>query len=106
MTENEIELKAIAALTALRAGVETGYVSDLLSEVIPTHFVVPATATDVEEVGLSVLGQLSRPLSALLTGFVLAFEAVSDAYDATDPAESTDEILQRLALELARDDAE
>ncbi|MGW1811187.1 hypothetical protein [Streptomyces sp. NPDC002078] len=41
MTENEIQLKAIAALTAVRGGVSGGYVSELLGEVIPTHFAVP-----------------------------------------------------------------
>nr|WTB28946.1 hypothetical protein OG781_04905 [Streptomyces sp. NBC_00830] len=102
MTENEIELKAIAALTALRSGVGTDYVSDLLGEVVPEHFVVPAAAGP-REVGLSVLSQLSQPLSALITGFVLAFQAVADAYDETVPATSTEEILQALALELARE---
>ncbi|MGW2650071.1 hypothetical protein ACWC2T_35515 [Streptomyces sp. NPDC001393] len=102
MTENEIQLKAIAALTALRGGVGGDYVSELLSEVIPTHFAVPAEAGP-QEVGLSVLSQLSQPLSALITGFVLAFQAVADAYDQTESATSTEEILQALALELARD---
>ncbi|MFI6445893.1 hypothetical protein [Kitasatospora sp. NPDC050543] len=102
MTENEIKLKAIAALTALRSGVGADYVSDLLGEVIPDHFFVPVDA-DAEEVGLSVLGQLSQPLSALITGFVLAFEAVADAYDETDPVEPTEEVLQTLALAIARD---
>ncbi|MGW5277492.1 hypothetical protein ACWEQP_34190 [Streptomyces sp. NPDC004044] len=102
MTENEIKLKAIAALTALRSGVGTDYVSDLLGEVVPEHFIVPAAAGP-REVGLSVLGQLSQPLSALITGFVLAFQAVADAYDETVPATPTEEILQALALELARD---
>lgn len=102
MTENEIKLKAIAALTALRSGVGTDYVSDLLGEVVPEHFVVSAAAGP-REVGLSVLSQLSQPLSALITGFVLAFQAVADAYDETVPATPTEEILQALALELARE---
>lgn len=102
MTENEIKLKAIAALTALRGGVGTHYVSDLLGEVVPEHFVVSAAAGP-REVGLSVLSQLSQPLSALITGFVLAFQAVADAYDETAPATPTEEILQALALELARE---
>lgn len=102
MTENEIKLKAIAALTGLRSGVGTDYVSELLGEVIPEYFVVPAT-DDLEAVGLSLLRQLSQPLSALLTGFVLAFEAVADAYDETVSGNPTEEILQALALELARE---
>ncbi|MFC8451263.1 hypothetical protein [Kitasatospora sp. NPDC057223] len=102
MTENEIKLKAIAALTALRSGVGPDYVSGLLGEVIPDYFFVPASA-DAEEVGLAVLNQLSQPLSALMTGFVLAFEAVADAYDETGAPASTDEILQTLALDIARD---
>ncbi|MFE7113668.1 hypothetical protein ACFU98_46675 [Streptomyces sp. NPDC057575] len=77
MSENEIQLKAIAALTALRGGVGADYVSDLLGEVIPTHFLVPDTA-DPAEVGLAVLDQLSEPLSALVNGFVLAFETLAD----------------------------
>ncbi|MDH6133756.1 hypothetical protein P3T37_003154 [Kitasatospora sp. MAA4] len=105
MTENEIELKAIAALTALRGGVGTDYVSDLLGEVIPEYFVVPADG-DAKAVGLSVLGQLSDPLSSLITGFVMAFQAVADAYDEVGPefGPSTQEILQALALDLARRD--
>ncbi|MFB8273671.1 hypothetical protein ACFC96_44895 [Streptomyces sp. NPDC055955] len=101
MTENEIELKAIAALTALRGGVSADYVSDLLGEVIPTQFLVPDTE-DAAEVGLAVLDQLSQPLSALIKGFVLAFETVADAYDRTDSEASTEDILQALALEIAR----
>ncbi|MBW5482863.1 hypothetical protein [Streptomyces bambusae] len=104
MTENEIKLKAIAALTALRGGAEEGFVSDLLGEVIPDQFVVPAGAR-AEEVGLSVLAQLSEPLSALLAGFILAFDAVADAYDETDAESTTEQILQHVALELARDDS-
>ncbi|MCX4729444.1 hypothetical protein [Streptomyces sp. NBC_01363] len=102
MTENEIQLKAIAALTALRGGVGAGYVSDLLGEVIPTHFLVPDTA-DPAEVGLAVLNQLSEPLSSLINGFVLAFETVADAYDRTDPVTPIDAMLQALALDIARD---
>ncbi|MFF8712785.1 hypothetical protein ACF07T_15345 [Streptomyces sp. NPDC015184] len=102
MTENDFRLKAIAALTALRGGVGADYVSDLLGEVIPTHFLVPDTA-DPAEVGLAVLGQLSEPLSALINGFVLAFETVADAYDRTDPDTPTDAILQAIALDIARD---
>ncbi|WP_157537726.1 hypothetical protein [Kitasatospora azatica] len=105
MTENEIKLKAIAALTALRSGVGAEYVSDLLGEVIPDYFFVPVDA-DAKEVGLSVLGQLSEPLSALVTGFVLAFEAVADAYDETDSASSTEAILQDLALGIAQEEDE
>lgn len=100
MTENEIKLKAIATLTALRGDVGPDYVSDLLGEVIPDYFLVPAEG-DAKEVGLAVLNQLSEPLSALITGFVLAFEAVAAAYDQTGAETSTDEILQALALELA-----
>ncbi|MGW6391481.1 hypothetical protein ACWFR1_13490 [Streptomyces sp. NPDC055103] len=103
MTENEIKLKAIAALTALRAGVPETFVSDLLGEVIPGQFVVPAVGSP-EEVGLSVLGQLSEPLSALVNGFITAFEAVADAYDETGAEPHTDGILQELALRLAGDD--
>ncbi|WP_418959798.1 hypothetical protein [Streptomyces tritici] len=103
MTENEIRLKAIAALTGLRAGVEESFVSDLLGEVIPTRFTVPADA-GVEEVGTAVLGQLSAPLSALISGFITAFEAVADAYDGTGAEPHTDSILQELALRLAGDD--
>ncbi|MET9378624.1 hypothetical protein ACFYV5_32370 [Streptomyces sp. NPDC003035] len=102
MTENEIQLKAIAALTALRGGVGTDYVSDLLGEVIPTRFLVPDTE-DPAEVGLAMLNQLSAPLSALINGFVLAFETVAGAYDRTEPEMPTDEILQALALDIARD---
>ncbi|MFJ9520835.1 hypothetical protein ACIRPK_21590 [Kitasatospora sp. NPDC101801] len=100
MTENEIKLKAIAALTALRGGVGTDYASELLGEVVPDYFVVPAEA-DANEIGRAVLGQLSKPLSALITGFVLAFEAVADGYEETDPEVTTEQILQVLALEIA-----
>ncbi|MFE9933805.1 hypothetical protein [Streptomyces sp. NPDC005533] len=105
MTENEIKLKAIAALTALRGGVEEGLVSELLGETIPEQFSVPAGAS-AEEVGGAVLDQLAAPLSALVSGFIAAFEAVADAYDATGFEPETELILQELALRLARDDAE
>lgn len=103
MTENEIKLKAIAALTALRAGVDGRLVSDLLGEVIPGQYTVPVGAGP-EEVGLAVLSQLSDPLSALVSGFIAAFETVADAYDATGAEPHTDGILQELALRLASDD--
>ncbi|MET9673068.1 hypothetical protein ABZY68_08210 [Streptomyces sp. NPDC006482] len=102
MTKNDIQLKAIAALTALRGGVGADYVSELLGEVIPTRFVVPDT-DDPAEVGAAMLNQLADPLSALINGFVLAFETVAVAYDQTDPETSTDAILQALALSIARD---
>ncbi|MDV5143952.1 hypothetical protein R1T08_06630 [Streptomyces sp. SBC-4] len=102
MTENDIQLKAIAALTALRGGVGADYVSDLLGEVIPTRFVVPDT-DDPAEVGAAMLDQLAEPLSALINGFVLAFETLAGAYDRTDPDMPTDAILQALALGIARD---
>ncbi|MEU8621071.1 hypothetical protein [Streptomyces sp. NPDC048623] len=105
MTENEIKLKAIAALTALRGGVDESLVSDLLGEVIPGQFSVPAGAT-AEEVGLSVLSQLSEPLSALVNGFIVAFEAVADAHDASGAEPGTEPILQELALRLASDNFE
>ncbi|MFM9633428.1 MULTISPECIES: hypothetical protein [Streptomyces] len=101
MTENEIQLKAIAALTALRGGVGTEYASDLLGEVIPTQFLVPDTE-DPAEVGVAVLNQLSEPLSALINGLLLAFETVAEAYDRTEPETPTDAILQALALDIAR----
>ncbi|WP_221889688.1 hypothetical protein [Streptomyces sp. WAC06614] len=104
MTDNEIKLKAIAALTALRGGATEGFVSDLLGEVIPDQFVVPANGTP-QEVGLAVLRQLSDPLSALITGFILAFDAVADAYDEAGSEPSSEEILQQVALGLAREDA-
>ncbi|WP_055585837.1 hypothetical protein [Peterkaempfera griseoplana] len=104
MNENEIKLKAIAALTAVRSGVEAGYVSDLLSEVIPTQFTVPVTR-DPALIGLSVLEQLSDPLGALVSGFIHAFDVVADAYDETGPTAPTEAILQQLALDLSRDDS-
>ncbi|MBT2439561.1 hypothetical protein J7E93_05365 [Streptomyces sp. ISL-36] len=105
MTENEIKLKAIAALTGLRGGVEESLVSTLLGEVIPGQFMVPVGAGP-EEVGMAVLSQLSDPLSALVNGFIVAFEAVADAYDETGSGPRTELILQELALSLARDDSE
>lgn len=105
MTENEIKLKAIATLTALRGGVDESLISDLLGEVIPGQFAVPADAS-AEEVGLSVLAQLSEPLSALVNGFILAFEAVADAHDASGAVPATEPILQELALRLASDNFE
>ncbi|MFJ7586775.1 hypothetical protein ACIQZO_05125 [Streptomyces sp. NPDC097617] len=100
MTDNEIKLKAIAALTGVRSGIGTDYVSSLLGEVTPTEFLVPADA-DPAEVGFAMLDQLSGPLSALISGFVLAFEAVADAFDETESPTSAQEILQSLALQLA-----
>jgi hypothetical protein len=104
VTENEIKLKAVAALTGLRGGVQPDYVSDLLGEVVPTHFVVPVEA-DPQSIGLAVLNQLSQPLSALLSGFILAFETVAEAYDRTGPEVATETLLQELALALAREDS-
>lgn len=103
MHENEIKLKAIAALTALRSDVGEGLASELLAEVTPSHFLVPAGA-DPEEIGSAVLDQLSAPLSALVNGFIAAFAAVAYAYDETGTDPGTDEILQELALRLARED--
>ncbi|MFE2875269.1 hypothetical protein ACFXG6_00430 [Streptomyces roseus] len=100
MTGNEIKLKAIAALTGVRGGIGTDYVSSLLGEVTPTEFLVPAEA-DAAEVGFAMLDQLSGPLSALISGFVMAFEAVADAFDELEPGTSSQEILQELALHLA-----
>ncbi|MFF3772103.1 hypothetical protein [Streptomyces sp. NPDC002232] len=102
MTETEIQLKAIAALTALRGGVGQDYVSDLLGEVVPTRFLVPDT-DDAVEVGAAVLTQLTEPVSALVRGFILAFETVADAYDRTESGEPTEQILQALALEIVRE---
>ncbi|MER7622144.1 hypothetical protein [Streptomyces sp. NPDC126503] len=103
MTENEIKLKAIAALTALRSDVDERIASDLLGEVIPEQFEVRTGAT-AEEAGFAVLAQLSEPLSALVNGFILAFETVADAYDGTGAEPRTEVILQELALRLAGDD--
>ena len=105
MTENEIKLKAIAALTALRSGVDERLVSDLLGEVIPIEFTVPVNAGP-EAAGLAVLEQLSDPLSALVDGFILAFQAVADAHDDGGAEPPVEAILQDLALQLARDDVE
>ncbi|MFD0331273.1 hypothetical protein ACFQZC_31870 [Streptacidiphilus monticola] len=69
---------------------------------IPDHFVIPAEA-EPQEVGLAVLNQLSGPLSALVTGFVLAFQALAQAYDRTDPDADADGVLQALALAIARE---
>ncbi|MFG2902545.1 hypothetical protein ACGFZH_36355 [Streptomyces zaomyceticus] len=102
MTESEIQLKAIAALTALRGGVAQDYVSDLLGEIIPTQFLVPDT-DDAVEVGAAILEQLTHPVSALVRGFILAFETVADAYDQTEFGTSTEELLQALALAIASD---
>ncbi|MER7826314.1 hypothetical protein BCL76_11746 [Streptomyces sp. CG 926] len=100
MTDNEIKLKAIGALTGVRSGIDADYVSSLLGEVTPAEFLVPADA-DAAEVGSAMLDQLSGPLSALISGFVLAFEAVADAFDRTGAEASAQEILQDLALRLA-----
>ncbi|MGW2305762.1 hypothetical protein [Streptomyces sp. NPDC001809] len=105
MTESEIQLKAIAALTALRGGVPQDYVSDLLGEVIPTRFLVPDT-DDAVEVGAAVLSQLTGPVSALVRGFMLAFETVADAYDQTESGAPTEQVLQALALAIAGDEEE
>ncbi|WP_330328339.1 hypothetical protein OHS33_00405 [Streptomyces sp. NBC_00536] len=102
MHENEIKLKAIAALTALRSDVGEDLASELLAEVIPSRFLVPAEGGP-EEIGGAVLDQLSAPLSALVNGFIAAFAAVADAYDETDTEPGTGEILQELALRLARE---
>ncbi|XUM02069.1 hypothetical protein ACQ86F_36870 [Streptomyces venezuelae ATCC 10712] len=76
--------------------------SDLLGEVVPTRFLVPDT-DDAVEVGAAVLTQLTEPVSALVRGFILAFETVADAYDRTESGEPTEQILQALALEIARE---
>jgi hypothetical protein len=103
MRDTEVKLRAIAAITAARAGAEDDLVSDLLGETIPTRFLVPAGATPAE-VGCAVLEQLSESLSALVNGFLMAFDALADAHDEGDPPESAAEILQQLALALAQDD--
>ncbi|MFF3019369.1 hypothetical protein [Streptomyces sp. NPDC057939] len=105
MTENEIQLKAIAALTAIRSGADSQFVSDLLGEVIPAEFVVPVDA-GLEETGLAVLRQVSQPLNALVNGFILAFDVVATALDAADLDTSTEDLLQTLALSLAVEDTE
>ncbi|MFM9373369.1 hypothetical protein [Streptomyces sp. Da 82-17] len=103
MTEQEIQLKAIAALTALRGGVGADYVSELLGEVVPTQFLVPDTQ-DPAEISEAVLAQLSEPLSNLFNGLVLAFQTVADAYDSTEPDSPTEAVLQALALQIAREE--
>ncbi|UQW99636.1 hypothetical protein [Streptomyces sp. RerS4] len=105
MTEIEIQLKAIAALTALRSGADAEFVSNLLGEVIPAEFVVPVGA-GVEETGLAVLQQVSQPLNALVNGFILAFDAVATALDGAGLDLSTEDLLQTLALSLAVEDTE
>ncbi|MEU9802436.1 hypothetical protein [Streptomyces sp. NPDC051000] len=105
VTDNEIQLKAIAALTALRSGADTNFVSGLLADVIPSQFLVPAGAGP-EETGLAVLEQVSQPFNALVTGFILAFQTVADAHDHTEPENPTEELLQNLALTLALEDTE
>ncbi|MDA5280236.1 hypothetical protein ACWGHM_31735 [Streptomyces sp. NPDC054904] len=105
MTENEIQLKAIAALTAIRSGADSQFVSDLLGEVIPAEFVVPVDA-GLEETGLAVLRQVSQPLNALVNGFILAFDVVATALDAAGLDTSTEDLLQTLALSLAVEDTE
>ncbi|MEW2416477.1 hypothetical protein AB0953_22510 [Streptomyces sp. NPDC046866] len=105
MRENEVKLKAIAAITAARSGAGDEFVSDLLGEAIPDQFLVPVEAT-AAEAGWAVLEQLSEPFSALVNGFLLAFDALADAHDDADPRETTEEILQQLALALAREDAD
>ncbi|MEV7729702.1 hypothetical protein AB0P15_34060 [Streptomyces sp. NPDC087917] len=105
MTGNEIRLKAIAALTALRSGADSTFVSDLLADVVPSRFLVPAEAGP-EETGRAVLEQVSAPFNELVTGFILAFETVADAHDRTDPESPTEELLQNLALALALEDTE
>ncbi|GAA1568919.1 MULTISPECIES: hypothetical protein [Streptomyces] len=103
MRENEVKLRAIAAITAVRSGAGEQLVSDLLGEAMPTSFVVPAEAT-AAEAGCAVLEQLSEPLSALVDGFLLAFDALADAHDCGGPSETSEEILQQLALVLALED--
>ncbi|MCX4539390.1 hypothetical protein [Streptomyces sp. NBC_01565] len=98
--DNEIKLKAIAVLTGLRSGVGSDYVSELISEVTPEQFLVPAGA-DAAEIGRAMLQQLSGPWSALISGFVQAYEVLADAYDEAEPETSAQDILQALALELA-----
>lgn len=105
VTENEIQLKVIAALTALRPGADGAFVSDVLSEVIPESFVVPAGA-GVAETGLAVLEQVAQPLNALVDGFLLAFDVVATALDAAGLDTSTENLLQGLALSLAADDTD
>ncbi|CAL9346657.1 hypothetical protein SUDANB120_00376 [Streptomyces sp. enrichment culture] len=103
MRENEVKLRAIAAITAVRSGAEEQLVSDLLGEAMPASFVVPAGAT-AAEAGCAVLEQLSEPLSALVNGFLLAFDALADAHDGGEPLETSEQILQQLALVLSQED--
>ncbi|MEU8776996.1 hypothetical protein [Streptomyces sp. NPDC048606] len=105
MTDNEIQLKAIAALTALRSGADSEFVSNLLGEVVPSEFVVPVGA-GVEETGLAVLRQVSHPLNALVNGFILAFDVVATALDGAGLDTDTEELLQALALSLAAEDTD
>ncbi|GAA0300880.1 hypothetical protein GCM10010302_44330 [Streptomyces polychromogenes] len=100
MTDDDTRLKAIAALVGLRSGIGEEYVSELLGEVTPDRFTVPAEG-NAAEIGLSVLQQVSEPLNALVNGFILAFEVVADAYEETAPETSVEEILQALALRIA-----
>ncbi|MET3987891.1 hypothetical protein [Streptomyces sp. PvR034] len=105
MTDHDTRLKAIAALTGLRGGVGTDYVSELLGDVTPEQFLVPADG-DATQIGQSVLEQLSGPVNSLINGFILAFEVVARAYEETDPQTSTEELLQSLALRLSIDEPE
>ncbi|MER7763761.1 hypothetical protein [Streptomyces sp. NPDC097619] len=100
MRENELKLTAIAAITAARSGAGDDFVSDLLGEAIPDRFLVPAEATPAEA-GCAVLEQLSEPFSALVNGFLQAFDALADAHDEGDPAETSEQVLQQLAIALA-----
>ncbi|MBT2472899.1 hypothetical protein J7E97_34890 [Streptomyces sp. ISL-66] len=99
MTDNKFQLKAIAALTALRTGADSDFVSDLLADVVPSHFFVPADASP-EETARAVLEQVSQPFNALVTGFIAAFQTVADAYDQNSPQTPAQELLQNLALAL------
>ncbi|MBT2452380.1 hypothetical protein J7F03_36075 [Streptomyces sp. ISL-43] len=99
--DNEIKLKAIAVLTGMRSGVGPEYVSSLCAEVTPSTFCVPVGAGP-EEVARATLEQLSGPWSELVNGFMLAFEAVADAYDSEAGRQgAAQEVLQHVALELA-----
>lgn len=103
MTDDDTRLKAIAALVGLRGGVGVEYVSELLGQVTPDQFTVPAEA-NAAEIGLSVLQQVSEPLNSLINGFILAFDAVADAYEELEPERSVEEVLQDLALRIVSDD--
>ncbi|MFD9304826.1 hypothetical protein ACFWCB_19565 [Streptomyces sp. NPDC060048] len=99
--DNEIRLKAIAVLTGMRSGVAPEYVSSLCAEVTPSTFRVPAGA-GANEVARATLEQLSGPWSELVNGFMLAFDAVADAYDSESGRQgAAQEVLQLVALELA-----